>query len=93
MPKIIIVKKLFYRFRGQTIPPFGIFIKKGCENDNELIAHEMIHWQQYKRMGLFMFYFRYIFQLIFIGYYTMPMEMEAKQNLSDKEKYSFRLKK
>jgi hypothetical protein len=41
-------------------------------------------------MGLFMYYFRYIIQLIIIGYDTMPMEMEAKQHEKYEDIYKYR---
>lgn len=91
-PKIIYTKYIFPPFRGMTIPPFGIFIKKEFEGDAKILEHDMVHWEQYKRMGLFMFYFRYFIQLIIIGYDTMPMEMEARQNESDKDKWNYRKK-
>jgi hypothetical protein len=91
MCKIYYVKYIIPPFRAMTIPPFGIFIKKKYKGNNQILKHDLIHWKQYKRMGLFMFYFRYFIQLIIIGYDTMPMEMEARQNddniLNYREKY------
>ena len=79
MPKVYYTKYVLYPFRGMTIPPFGIFIKPEYRDDNSVLEHDMIHWQQYKRMGLIMYYLRYFLQLVIIGYDTMPMEMEARQ--------------
>ena|SRR5690606_22230207 len=89
-PKIIYTKRVIPPFRAHTIPPFGIFIKKDFEGDNQILSHDLIHWYQYERMGLFMFYFRYLIQLIIIGYDTMPMEMEARKFDSEETKWSYR---
>ncbi|MFL0088524.1 hypothetical protein V2550_07605, partial [Tenacibaculum maritimum] len=69
-PKIIYTKFIIPPFRGMTIPPFGIFIRKDLKNDQKIIEHDLIHWKQYKRMGIVMFYFRYFIQLLIIGYDT-----------------------
>ena len=52
-----------------TIPPFGIFIEKNHKNDDRedpcsLYQHEIIHWEQYTRMGFFSFNFNYLAELI-----------------------------
>ena len=91
-PKIYYVKWVVPPFRGMTIPPFGIFIKKEFKGNSQILEHDLIHWNQYKRMGLIMYYLRYFVQLIFIGYDTMPMEMEARQNDDKETKYNYRAK-
>jgi hypothetical protein len=91
-PKIYYVKYLLPPFRAMTIPPFGIFIKEKYKNNDHILQHDLIHWKQYKRMGLIMFYVRYFFQLVFIGYDTMPMEMEARQKEKYEDLYKYREK-
>ena len=91
-PRIFYTNFLIPPFRGMTIPPFGIFIKKKYKGNKQILDHDKIHWKQYKRMGLFMYYFRYITQLIIIGYDTMPMEMEARQNEDLKTQWNYRKK-
>lgn len=66
-------------FRAIMIPHIGIFIKFKYKDDKILEEHEIIHWRQYKRMGSIVFLIRYILQFIFIGYDTMPLELEARQ--------------
>ena len=39
-----------------------------------------------------MYYLRYFIQLIFIGYDTMPMEMEARQKEKYEDIYKYREK-
>ena len=89
-PKIRYVQWVLPPFRAMTIPPFGIFIKKEFEGDKQILEHDLIHWKQYERMGLFMYYFRYFMQLLLIGYDTMPMEMEARQGDDDETKWNYR---
>lgn len=91
-PKIYYVKWVIPPFRAMTIPPFGIFIKAEFKDDKQIINHDLIHWKQYRRMGLFMFYFRYFIQLIIIGYDTMPMEMEARKNEDEDTQWNYRKK-
>lgn len=94
--KLYPVKWIPFGFRAMCIPPVGILIKKkyfqfsNSEEMAEILKHENIHWSQYKRMGFFMFYFRYFAQLLIIGYDTMPMEMEARQGLTDEQKWNYR---
>ena len=88
-PKIFYVKFLPGNFRGMTIPPFGIFIHKKYKGNKRIIKHDYIHWKQYQRMGLILFYFRYFAQLLIIGYNTMPMEMEAKQGENEYLKWNY----
>lgn len=66
-------------FRAIMIPHIGIFIKKEYKNDTILLKHEIVHWNQYKRMGSLLFLLRYLYQFITIGYDTMPLELEARQ--------------
>lgn len=77
-PKIIYTPKIPKPFVGMCLPPLGIFIHEGQKGNEELLRHELVHWAQYERMGLLMYCVRYIFQLVFIGYETMPMEVEAR---------------
>ncbi|SED21380.1 hypothetical protein SAMN04489761_4645 [Tenacibaculum sp. MAR_2009_124] len=91
-PKIHYTKYIIAPFRGMTSPPFGIFIRKDLQGNQQILEHDLIHWKQYQRMGLIMFYFRYFIQLLIIGYDTMPMEMEARQNESENVKWNYRTK-
>lgn len=91
-PKIYYVKYLLPPFRAMTIPPFGIFIKSKYKGNEQILKHDLIHWKQYKRMGLIMYYLRYFIQLIIIGYDTMPMELEARQFEKYEDVYKYREK-
>ena len=91
-PKVFYTKWILPPFRGMTIPPLGIFIHTRHKDNHKILEHDLIHWKQYKRMGLFLFYFRYFIQLLIIGYDTMPMEMEARQNEIEQDKWNYRKK-
>lgn len=91
-PRLFYVRWVIPPFRAMTIPPFGIFILKKYKGNLQILKHDIIHWRQYKRMGLLMYYFRYFAQLILIGYDTMPMEMEARQHDSEIDKWNYRNK-
>jgi hypothetical protein len=62
-----------------TIPPFGIFIEKKYKGDKSLLNHELVHWDQYDRMGFFGFYSTYISEYIKYGRKYGPMEVEARR--------------
>lgn len=83
--------KAFPIFRALMIPYIGVFIKKQYENDHTLLEHEMIHWRQFKRMGAIVFLIRYVLQFVFIGYDSMPFELEARQ--SDESLWNYRQRK
>jgi len=80
-PKIYYVPWVIPTYRAITIPPFGIFIKKKHRGNQKLLNHELIHWQQYQKMGLLKFYFRYFKQFLTHGYNKMPMEIEARKEV------------
>ena len=61
-----------------TLPPFGIYAVPERRNDMYLTKHELVHWEQYKRMGAVMFYLTYLWYQIRYGYKHNPMEIEAR---------------
>jgi hypothetical protein len=67
-----------------TIPPFGIFIEEKFKNEGDgkgsLLAHELIHWKQYQKMGFFNFYYEYLSEYIKHGRVNDHwMEVEARK--------------
>lgn len=67
-----------------TIPPFGIFIESKYIDEGEgkgsILAHERVHWLQYKRMGLFNFYYEYLSEYFKHGRINDHwMEVEARK--------------
>ena len=88
-PKVYYVKSnRFPIFRAFALPYIGVIVKEKYRGDLALIEHEKIHLKQIKRMTLPVYILRYIVQLIFIGYDTMPMELEARQ--PQKELFNYR---
>jgi len=87
-PKIIYVKpRVIPIFRAFALPwkKKGVYdgiiiINERYRDDELLIKHESRHLYQIKRMTLPIYLMRYIVQLIFIGYDSMPMELEARQD-------------
>lgn len=77
---IFIRKSLAKNYNARTIPPFGIYIKESEKDNAALLEHEMVHWRQYQKMGLFNFYSTYWRQLKEHGYDQMPMEQDARGN-------------
>ena len=67
-----------------TFPPFGIFIESEYQNENtnnncSILNHEMVHWEQYKRMGLFSFHYNYLKLYFKYGRINNWMEEEARK--------------
>lgn len=76
-------------FNARTIPPFGVFIKKSEKNNIELLKHELIHWNQFQKLGLIGFYTTYIREHIKKGYDLNRLEIEARKNESNYCKTNF----
>ena len=67
-----------------TIPPFGIFIESKYQNENSndpcsILKHEMVHWEQYKKMGLISFHYNYMSCYLNSGRINNWMEDEARE--------------
>lgn len=75
--KVFYVKNNPFGFNANTIAPLGIFINEKQKGNTYLLAHEICHWNQYKRYGFFGFYLMYLFSSIF-GYDKNQMEIEAR---------------
>src|SRR5437588_12219116 len=57
---------------------YGIFVRRDCWRDRDLIAHELAHTAQYQRLGGITPFLRtYIFQCVTVGYAKAPLELEA----------------
>ncbi|MCX6755708.1 MAG: hypothetical protein NT068_04220 [Candidatus Nomurabacteria bacterium] len=78
IPKITYVRWLPKPRRGMTIPPFGIFVRKEVTEAWEE-KHEDVHWAQYQKLGLFKFYFKYLYEFIKNGYFKNSFEIEARK--------------
>lgn len=77
-PAIYYLEKLPGNYNGMTIPPVGIIIKADQAGNTELLDHEIVHWRQFQRMGLFPYYFNYMKGYLQQGYDKHPMEREAR---------------
>lgn len=79
-PDLIVRDSLPFGFNAMTVPPVGVFVARCQLNNKELLSHELVHWEQYSRMGLIPFYLGYVIQLAKFGYDKSPMEREARRN-------------
>ncbi len=70
-----------------TIPPFGIFIESKYRSNEEMLRHELVHWAQYKRMGVYGFYSTYLSEYKKYGRFDGPMEVEARKLSKIKTKH------
>lgn len=77
------VNWLPFNFNGLSLPPFGIFIRKEQQHNEALKLHELVHWKQYKRYGLFLFLLKFVYHQAKDGYDKNPLEIEARFNESD----------
>lgn len=84
-------KWVTWNYRGTTIYPFGIYVKRTDYKDwKKFINHELIHWQQQKEMlGLFFYLWYFIEYIINIfiykkrAYVKLSHEQEAYDNDQD----------
>jgi hypothetical protein len=72
------------KLMASTLPPFGIFIESKYKNENSnepcsLKKHEMVHWEQYKRMGLISFHYNYLKCYVNSGRVNNWMEEVARK--------------
>jgi hypothetical protein len=68
-------------FAGVALAPWGIFVLPEHLANQRLTQHELVHWQQYKRMGVVKYYATYLYQVLRYGYRNSPMEREARGEL------------
>jgi hypothetical protein len=77
--------KLPGTLKASTIPPFGILIHNKYKKEINVVEctvleHEMAHWTQYKRMGLFSFYSNYLKCYLDSGRKDNWMEKDARKS-------------
>ena len=78
-PALFVRDSLPFGFNAITLPPIGVFVKKKHLGNKRLMIHELAHWQQYQRMGLIGFYYKYFSELAVDGYDGSGMEREARR--------------
>lgn len=89
-----IIKNRFIPFPPYSAVTFGnrIFVKKGVILTKRLIAHELVHVDQYQELGWFTFLSRWVREYLSKGYRNISLELEAYENQSEAE-YLERAKK
>jgi hypothetical protein len=73
-----------------TLPPFGIFIESKFKGEPKsyacsILTHELVHWEQYKKMGLIAFHYNYLKGFFQSGRIHHWMEKEARQPCNQKK--------
>lgn len=62
---------------AQVLLPERVFVRRGAKLSRRLLAHELVHVEQLRRMGLLRFWWTYLVLLIRCGYREHPMEFDA----------------
>lgn len=62
---------------AQVLLPNLVLVKEGADLTETLLAHELVHVEQIRRLGLLRYWFRYVRLLLRHGYWDHPMEIEA----------------
>lgn len=79
MNHVKIIINGFLPFKPYYAMAFGnfIFVRNDVTITKTLIAHELVHVNQYKRDGMIKFLFVWLIQFIFRGYKNISYEKEA----------------
>ncbi len=67
------------RFKGITLPPFGVFLLAEHMGNQRLRLHEEEHWRQAQELGTIGFYARYVYYWLKFGYWASPLEVAARE--------------
>tara|TARA_Y100000034_G_scaffold132178_1_gene194545 strand:- start:638 stop:1045 length:408 start_codon:yes stop_codon:yes gene_type:complete len=83
-PKIIVKDRVPFNYNALALPPFSIQIQAEDQDNEMLKKHELVHWEQYRKTGATLYYFKYGLQKMIFGYDKMPMEIEARKISGEK---------
>lgn len=62
---------------AQVWLPGRIFVRRDSRLTRRLLAHELVHVEQLRRMGLLRYWVTYLSLLLQYGYREHPMELDA----------------
>ena len=62
---------------AQVLLPRTIFVRRGTELSQRLLAHELVHLEQLQRRGTLRFWLSYLILLLRCGYREHPLELDA----------------
>jgi hypothetical protein len=62
---------------AQVLLPGRVFVRRGVDLTRRLLAHELVHVEQMRRLGLLRYWFTYLVLLVRCGYREHPMELDA----------------
>ncbi len=83
LPNIWYVDYIPFGYNALFIPPFGIFVHTSQANNKEILLHELVHWKQFKKEGLFKFLLGFTQENAKNGYDGNKYEIEARFSESD----------
>ncbi len=66
------------RYAAQVLIPNVIFARRGVPLTERLVAHELSHVDDLKRLGLIRYWLQYLTLLVVKGYRKHPMEAQAE---------------
>ena len=79
-----LIEKIVNLIGFKTVTPagmcmrYGIYIKEKYAKEKSLLAHELVHTQQFERLGgLWHFLKIYLKETMILGYANSPLEIEA----------------
>lgn len=62
---------------AQVLVPGRIFVRRDVRVSRRLLAHELVHVQQLRSMGLLRYWWTYLTLLLRFGYHEHPLELDA----------------
>ncbi|MEX2535707.1 MAG: hypothetical protein WD273_08915 [Trueperaceae bacterium] len=62
---------------AQVLVPRRIFVRRDTQLTRRLLAHELVHVEQLKSMGILRYWWCYLVLLMRCGYREHPMELDA----------------
>lgn len=89
--RLVVVPWLMGQVIGITVGRW-MFVRRGCEHDAQLIAHELVHVRQWRELGAPRFLWRYLYPYLRDrargrshgdAYRAIPAEVEARRLTSE----------
>lgn len=77
--RLKVTNRIFPKWAVAQAWPNTVLVRPGHERDVTLIAHELVHVDQWREHGFFGFGFRYLWELVTKGYTGNHFEHEANE--------------
>ena len=82
--RLIVVPWLIPRWARAQVWGRTILIRRGIDLTERLLAHELAHVRQWRKLGRCGFVWHYAGQLLRYGYFQNPLEVEARAGEDNK---------